>query len=204
MEKYTAANGSLSEQYNRTSGEQLSAYDLTWSFASFVTASQRRAGQFPPSWGSRTAAAIPSVCSASSAMGTYAAATAAGAPPVSTACSVQVTFVVNASTTFGQNVYLTGDVPALGNWAPGYEPMSPPNYPLWYSIVDLAPDTTVHYKYVHQNSASYAFETQNRTINTGPCGDGFRQIQTNDVFSTEGTVDATNFCNPDQTHCTQV
>lgn len=201
VEKYTPTNGSLSEQYNRTSGEQLSAWDLTWSFASFVTAAQRRAGQFPPSWNSRNAAATPATCSASSAQGTYAAATAAGAPPVSTACTVQVTFVVNASTTFGQNVYISGNVSALGDWAPGYEPMVPPNYPLWYSIVDVAPETTISYKYVHQNSASYAFEIQNRTIYTGPCGDGFRQIRTNDVFSGEGTVVTENFCNPDVNHC---
>jgi len=115
VQKYTPANGSLSEQYNRTTGEQLSAYDLTWSFASFVSMAQRRSGQYPASWLSRSSSPTPSTCQATSAMGTYAAATAAGAPPVSTACTVQVTFAVNASTTFGQNVYISGNVSALGN-----------------------------------------------------------------------------------------
>jgi len=201
VEKYTATNGSLSEQYNRTTGEQLSAYDLTWSFASFVTVAQRRNGQYPASWNSTRAAAIPTTCAATSAMGTYAPATAAGASALSTACTVQVTFNVNASTSFGQNIYITGDTPALGNWAPGYEPMVPPNYPIWYSIVDLAPSTTYHYKYVHQNTASYAFETVNRTVTTPACGNGLVQIATHDVFSTEGTVVTENFCNPDVVHC---
>lgn len=87
---------------------------------------QRRAGQYPASWGSRGAAATPSSCEATSAMGTYAAATAAGAPAVSDACTVQVTFVVNASTTFGQNVYVSGNVPALGNCAYNFELKSCP------------------------------------------------------------------------------
>jgi len=105
----------MSEQFNRSTGEPLSAYDLTWSFASFVSMAQRRNGQYPASWGADGSGPIPSTCQATSAMGTYAAATAAGAPPVSTACTVQVTFVVNASTTFGQNVYISGNVSALGN-----------------------------------------------------------------------------------------
>lgn len=205
VEQYTPANGSLSEQYDRTTGQQLSAYDLTWSFASFVTASQRRAGQFPPSWSSRRAPAIPSTCSATSATGTYAAALAAGAPAGSTACSVQVTFIVNASTTFGQNVYLTGNTSALGDWSPSYEPMAPTYYTSlraeWYSIVDLLPTTTYAYKYVHQNSDNYAFETQNRTITTPACGNGRVQVQTDDAFGEEGTVVYADYCNPDVVHC---
>lgn len=202
VEKYTPANGSLSEQFNRTTGAQLSAYDLTWSFASFVTAAQRRAGQFPASWNARGAAALPATCSASSARGSYAAATAAGAPPVPTACTVQVTFVVNASTTFGQNVFMAGNVSALGDWAPGYEPMIPIDYPLWSSIVDVAPETHISYKYVHQDAASYVFEVQNRSLYTGECGDGFRQVHTADVWSGEGPdVVTAGFCNPDVTHC---
>jgi len=201
VEKYTPSNGSYSEQYNRTTGEQLSAYDLTWSFASFVTMAQRRAGQYPASWNSRAASAIPNTCANSSAIGTYAPATAAGAPTLSTACTVQVTFNVNASTTFGQNVYMTGNASAIGDWAPNYEPMVPVNYPIWYSIVDLAPSTTYAYKYVHQNAASYAFETLNRTITTPACRDGRVQIATHDAFTTEGTVVSENFCNGDVTRC---
>lgn len=199
VQHYTPANGSLSEQYNRTTGEQLSAWDLTWSFASFVSMAQRRNGQYPASWNSRVAAATPATCSNSPAMGTYAPAIAAGAPALSTACTVQVTFNVNASS--GQTVYMTGDAASLGNWAPNYEPMVPVNYPIWYSIVDLAPSTTYNYKYVNQGAASYAFEVQNRTVTTPACGDGFVQIATHDSFGTEGTVVSTNFCNPDVNHC---
>lgn len=162
---------------------------------------QRRAGQYPASWSSQAAPAAASVCEPASVAGTYAAATAAGAPPISTACTVQVTFVVNASTTFGQNVYVSGNVSALGDWSPGYEPMATPDYPLWYAIVDLAPETVISYKYVHQNTADYTFEVMNRTLNTGPCGDGRRQISTADAWSGDGTIVTQNFCNPDVTHC---
>ena len=37
--KYTPSSGALSEQYDKSSGSQLSASDLTWSYASALTAS---------------------------------------------------------------------------------------------------------------------------------------------------------------------
>ena len=46
-QKYTPADGSLAEQYNRDTGAPLSASDLTWSYAAFVTMSQRRDGKYP-------------------------------------------------------------------------------------------------------------------------------------------------------------
>jgi hypothetical protein len=33
--------------------------------------------------------------------------------------NVQVTFNADAVTTFGQNVFVVGSIPVLGNWAPG-------------------------------------------------------------------------------------
>ncbi|KAK4986594.1 hypothetical protein LTR50_005204 [Elasticomyces elasticus] len=204
IETYTPANGSLSEQFNRTSGQPLSAYDLTWSYASFVTMSQRRAGQFPASWNSTTgpAAAASSSCNTDGTPGSYAPAVAAGAPPVdTTSCTVQLHFYVNASTTFGQNVYVTGDVAPLGDWAPGYEPMFPPSYPIWEAIIDVSPDQTVNYKYVHQNAADYTLEAANRTVVVGPCGDGRRQVAVRDVFGPTGPVVTEGFCNPDVTRC---
>lgn len=201
VQTYTPANGSLSEQYNRDTGAQLSAWDLTWSFASFVTLAQRRSGQFPPSWNSKLNLGTAKTCKASSTQGTYAPALMAGAPAVDMSCTVQVTFNVDATTTFGQNIYISGNASALGDWAPDYEPMVPPNYPIWYSIVDLEPDTTYSYSYVYQNTADYTFEAGNRTITTPGCGDGYVQISTNDTFGAAGTVVTTNFCNPDVTHC---
>lgn len=68
---YAQANGSLSEQFSRSNGVPLSAYDLTWSYAAFLTAAARRAGVVPYSWGEPNASSVPSICSATSAYGTY-------------------------------------------------------------------------------------------------------------------------------------
>ena len=43
-QKYTPADGSLAEQFDRNTGAPLSAEDLTWSYAAFVTMAERRAG----------------------------------------------------------------------------------------------------------------------------------------------------------------
>ena len=86
-EKYTPSNGGLSEQYNKNDGTPLSAYDLTWSFASTLTAFAARQGTVPVSWGAK-GLVVPSTCSPN-------------AGP-----TVQVTFNVIATTQFG-GVYLS-------------------------------------------------------------------------------------------------
>ncbi|OBT61380.1 hypothetical protein VE03_09247 [Pseudogymnoascus sp. 23342-1-I1] len=73
VQKYTPTDGALAEQFGRDDGTPLSAVDLTWSYASFLTAMDRRAGAVPPSWGASTANEVPATCSASPAAGTYAA-----------------------------------------------------------------------------------------------------------------------------------
>lgn len=78
---YAQSNGSLSEQFSRSNGQPLSAYDLTWSYASFLTAAARRAGVVPYSWGEPTASSVPSVCSSTSAIGTYSTASTGTWPP---------------------------------------------------------------------------------------------------------------------------
>lgn len=77
---YAQANGSLSEQFSRSNGAPLSAYDLTWSYASFLTAIARRAGVVPYSWGEPTASSVPAVCSSTSAIGTYSTASTGSWP----------------------------------------------------------------------------------------------------------------------------
>jgi glucoamylase len=51
--KYTPASGALAEQYGRGDGKPLSAADLTWSYASALTAFQARSGLVPASWGAK-------------------------------------------------------------------------------------------------------------------------------------------------------
>lgn len=59
-QEYTPSTGALSEQFDRSSGTPLSAADLTWSYASFLSAADRRAGIVPASWGSTSGNTVPS------------------------------------------------------------------------------------------------------------------------------------------------
>jgi len=136
---YTPSNGSLAEQYTHTNGSPLSARDLTWSYASALTAFAARDGFTPSSWGA-AGLTVPSSC-------------AANPGPI-----VSITFNVRATTIPGgerkpfpwkgpidahgsnvfpfvirtENVFLVGSVPELRNWCPGDAiPLSPANYPAW-------------------------------------------------------------------------
>ncbi|KAL7919963.1 glycoside hydrolase family 15 protein [Trichoderma austrokoningii] len=79
--QYALSNGSLAEQYNRNNGQPLSANDLTWSYAALLTAAARRSGIVPYSWGETSASSVPSVCSYTSAVGTYSSASTGSWPP---------------------------------------------------------------------------------------------------------------------------
>jgi alpha-amylase len=84
--------------------------------------------------------------------------------------SVRVTFNENATTTFGQNVYVVGSIPALGNWAPGSAvALSSANYPTWSATVALPTGTAFQYKYIKKNTdGSITWESDpNRSYTTG-------------------------------------
>ena len=80
--KYTPSNGGLSEQYDKSSGTPTSAADLTWSYASALTAFAARSGFASPGWGAQ-GLTVPSTCSGN-----------AGS-------TVAVTFNVQATTVLG-------------------------------------------------------------------------------------------------------
>lgn len=143
---YAASNGSLSEQFDKSTGTPLSAYDLTWSYAAFLSAANRRAGVVPSSWGASSGDTVPGTCSATSVVGSYSTATSTSFPTsqtpqsgystttasvtttkttttttgTSTACatatSVLVTFDELATTTYGETVKIVGNTAALGSW----------------------------------------------------------------------------------------
>lgn len=102
---YAASNGSLSEQFDKSTGTPLSAYDLTWSYAAFLSAAARRAGVSPPSWvGSGDS--VPGSCSQTSVVGSYTSATDTSFPAsqtpqtgVITTTSVPTTTTRTTSTT---------------------------------------------------------------------------------------------------------
>lgn len=81
---YTPSNGSLSEQFDKSTGQPLSAYDLTWSYAAFLSAAARRAGIVPASWVGSSGDSVPGTCSATSVIGSYSSATATSFPATQT------------------------------------------------------------------------------------------------------------------------
>ena len=175
IQKYTPSSGALAEQFSRSNGSPLSAVDLTWSYASFLTAIARRVGSVPASWGSsQEGNTVPSGgCQASSAQGTY---TDPTLPACAIASSCAVTFNELETTTFGQNVSIVGSIPALGSWAPANAvAMSASKYtssnPLWYATVQgLQPGTSFQYKYIKMNvDGSVTWESDPNRIYTVPC-----------------------------------
>jgi glucoamylase len=58
---YTPSGGGLAEQYSKSDGSPLSAVDLTWSYASAITAFQAREGIVPASWGA-AGLVVPGTC----------------------------------------------------------------------------------------------------------------------------------------------
>lgn len=153
MQKYTPLNGALSEQFSRDDGKPLSAVDLTWSYASFLTAIARRASQVPSSWNEFSGTSVPGSCAATSANGIYAPAipdTACTRPVPST---VDLTFNVLKATAYGQNIFLTGSVPQLGGFDESKAvPLSADTFtgsnPRWHVTVDIPAGTSFSYKYI--------------------------------------------------------
>ncbi|MGW7001272.1 glycoside hydrolase family 15 protein [Streptomyces sp. NPDC054933] len=94
---------------------------------------------------------------------------ASGGPPN----QVSVTFDENATTSWGQNVFVVGSVPALGSWDPAKSvPLSSASYPVWSGTVSLPAQTAVQYKYLKKNpDGSVTWESDpNRSYTTGASG----------------------------------
>ncbi|KAL1838780.1 hypothetical protein VTJ49DRAFT_2208 [Mycothermus thermophilus] len=188
--KYTPSNGAMAEQYDRNNGSPLSAADLTWSYAAFLGATNRRAGIVPAGWGADLVKnSLPSRCSLTQVAGTYALATSTSFPPGQTpnpgaspapvpfpstcadANEVYVTFNERVTTQWGETVKVVGNVPELGNWDPskavtlsasGYAG----NNPLWSLTVPIkAAGKTVQYKYIKISNGQVIWESDpNRSI----------------------------------------
>ncbi|MEV7276667.1 carbohydrate-binding module family 20 domain-containing protein [Streptomyces sp. NPDC093111] len=63
-------------------------------------------------------------------------------------------FAVNATTSPGQNIYVTGDRPELGNWDPAAAiKLDPAAYPVWKLAATLPAGTAFAYKYVRKDAA---------------------------------------------------
>ena len=200
VEQYTPSNGSLAEQFSRTNGIPLSAGDLTWSYAAFLTATARRAGQVPASWGEPSANSVLPTCAATSATGPFATATNTVFPtgetsasgttttpgnptttsPSSSACatatSVAVTFNELETTIYGENVFIAGSIPQLGDWnTADAVALSASQYtgsePLWSVTVGLPAGTAFQYKYLKKETdGSVVWESDPNRSYTVPLG----------------------------------
>lgn len=104
----------------------------------------------------------------------YAGATVSGG---STPTTVTVTFNEAADTNFGQNIYVTGSIPALASWSPANA------LPLtwlsgsgtrgnWRAVVALPASTHVEYKYIKKDGAGNVIweSGANRVLDTGAGG----------------------------------
>ncbi|MFJ8311440.1 MULTISPECIES: carbohydrate-binding module family 20 domain-containing protein [unclassified Streptomyces] len=94
-------------------------------------------------------------------------------PTPTTPSTVNETFHENKTTVWGQNVYVVGSIPALGNWAPGSAiPLSSATYPVWSTTVSLPANTPFEYKYiVKDGSGNVTWESGgNRSHTTGSSG----------------------------------
>lgn len=66
----------------------------------------------------------------------------------------QVIFHVTAETEYGENIYIVGSIPELGNWDTDQctEAMMCPNYPEWFLHVSVPADTTFSFKFIKKDA----------------------------------------------------
>ncbi|MFJ6378696.1 carbohydrate binding domain-containing protein [Kitasatospora sp. NPDC092039] len=80
--------------------------------------------------------------------------TAPGDPCDGQQAATGASFTVNATTVPGQNVYVVGSLPVLGDWAPAAgAKLDPAAYPVWKLDLDLPAGTSFEYKYVRRDAA---------------------------------------------------
>jgi len=152
---YTPSNGGLAEQYDKSTGKPLSAADLTWSYASVLTAGASRAGIKPASWGA-SGLTVPAVC------------VPYPGPQVS------VNFNVQATTQFGENIFVAGSVDALQNWSPDTALfLSAANYPTWSITVNLPANTNIQYKYIRKFNGQVTWESDPNNVFTTPANGSY-------------------------------
>ncbi|WP_265736706.1 CBM20 domain-containing protein, partial [Peterkaempfera griseoplana] len=73
--------------------------------------------------------------------------------PTATSSATGASFAVNATTVYGQNIYVVGNNDALGNWDTGKAlPLSSASYPVWKLDVSMGAGTSFEYKYIRKES----------------------------------------------------
>ncbi|WP_405096520.1 carbohydrate-binding module family 20 domain-containing protein [Micromonospora sp. NBC_01412] len=86
---------------------------------------------------------------------------------------IAASFHATVTTSYGQNVYVVGNIAALGGWNPSNAvALSSADYPVWRATLNLPPNTAVEYKYIKKNpNGSVTWENGgNRTFTTPASG----------------------------------
>lgn len=84
--------------------------------------------------------------------------------------NVAVTFNGNATTSWGQNVFVVGNIPQLGAWnVANAIPLSSAAYPVWSGTVQIPSSTPVQYKYIKKDgNGNVVWENGNNRSFTTP------------------------------------
>ncbi|MBD0738930.1 carbohydrate-binding module family 20 domain-containing protein [Streptomyces sp. CBMA29] len=167
---YVAINhegGSLTQTFT-TSLPAGSYCDVQHSGTSYTVGSD---GKFTATIGSNDAVAL--YVGAPCGSGTTNGGTTGGSTGGSTNPSSAASFAVNATTVFGQNIYVVGDNSTLGNWNTGSAlPLSSASYPVWKLDVAMPAGTSFQYKYIRKDgSGNVTWESgANRTATVPSSG----------------------------------
>lgn len=104
-------------------------------------------------------------------------------------CEATVSFTVYAETTYGENIYILGNSPTIGDGIVLEAVlMSASNYPEWQVTVEMPDNGTFSYEYLRKETdGSWVYENQNRTITTGDCHSGLQSVSDNITTSTPAT-----------------
>jgi len=93
-----------------------------------------------------------------------------GLPTPEVATQVSVIFSETATTTLGENIFVVGSVPQLGNWDPSNAiPLDPVHYPVWGATVYLPPNTVFQYKFIRkEKNGNIVWESDPNREDTTP------------------------------------
>lgn len=88
----------------------------------------------------------------------------------------QIIFHVTANTSYGENIYMVGNIPELGNWDVNKctEAMLNPNYPEWFLPVSVPAGKTIEFKFIKKDATGkVTWESGgNRTITSSSASAG--------------------------------
>lgn len=88
----------------------------------------------------------------------------------------QIIFHVKANTVYGENIYIVGNIPELGNWDVNQctEALLNPNYPEWYLPVSVPAGKQIEFKFIKKDAnGKVTWESgENRVISSSYNSDG--------------------------------